>query len=110
MALVALLVLDFLAVHPFQDGNGRIARLLSASELLRHGYGVEQVRHYVLEQASAEFRFVDVVVALPDISQATIRNALNQLARDGRVESGRGRSAVWRRRGSGLGSRTTNSS
>jgi len=168
VALVALLVLDFLAIHPFQDGNGRIARLLTTCELLRHGYGIaryasleqrifdsknsyyealrasqrgwhesehdvwpwklyllriiddayadfearvvaaraltgktkiEQVRHYVLEQTSAEFRFVDIVAALPDISQATIRKALNALAQEGAVEAGRGRSATWRRRG-----------
>lgn len=43
VALVALLVLDFLTVHQFQDANGRIARLLSTCELLRHGYGGERV-------------------------------------------------------------------
>lgn len=167
VALVALLVLDFLAIHPFQDGNGRIARLLTTCELLRHGYGVaryasleqrvlesknsyyealrasqrgwhesghdvwpwtlyllriiddaygdfesrvvaarrltgttklEQVRRHVLGQARSEFRFVEIVAALPDISPATIRKALNELARDGLLEPGRGRSARWRRR------------
>lgn len=164
--LVALLVLDFLAIHPFQDGNGRIARLLTTCELLRHGYGVaryasleqriydaknsyyeslksaqrdwhdgvhdptrwlqylltiiegayvdfeerviagrsldgksksEQVTIYVMEQAPATFRFVDVEAALPDVSAATIRLALKALADDGKVEAGRGRSAQWRR-------------
>jgi len=38
----------------------------------------EQVRQYVLEQARPEFRFVDIVAALPDISPATIREALNE--------------------------------
>jgi len=42
---------------------------------------------------------VDIVAALPDISPATIREALNELAREGKVASGRGRSAVWRRQG-----------
>jgi len=51
----------------------------------------EQVRQYVLEQARPEFRFVDIVAALPDISPATIREALNELAREGKVDSGRGR-------------------
>lgn len=48
VALVALLVLDFHAIHPFQDGNGRIARLLTTCELLRHGSSV--ARYASLEQ------------------------------------------------------------
>lgn len=165
VALIALLALDFLAIHPFQDGNGRIARLLTSCELLRHGYGVaryasleqrifeskhtyyaelrasqrgwhqaehdpwpwmtyllrivddaygefearvvagreltgsklEQAKTYVLTQAGPEFRFQDLVLALPDISQATLRNALAQLADEGHVKAGRGRGAVWAR-------------
>lgn len=46
--LVGALVLDFLAIHPVLDGNGRLARLITAHELLRHGYGV--VRYISLEQ------------------------------------------------------------
>ncbi|MFZ1748753.1 MAG: Fic family protein [Saprospiraceae bacterium] len=35
---VASFVYDFLSVHPFQDGNGRISRLLSTLLLLKSGY------------------------------------------------------------------------
>lgn len=38
--LVGALVLDFLAIHPVADGNGRLARLLTTHELLRSGYGI----------------------------------------------------------------------
>jgi len=164
--LLAALILDFLAIHPFQDGNGRVARLLTANELLRHGFGVtryvsieqrifetkhsyyaalrasqagwhdgahdpwpwigyllrvladayddfearvaagtelvgatkeEQARNYILTQAPRSFRLAQIVDALPDISQATIRNALDRLKLEGRLAVGRGRSASWTR-------------
>lgn len=40
--LVALsaLLLDFLCIHPFRDGNGRVARLLGLLGLYHHGYMV----------------------------------------------------------------------
>jgi Fic family protein len=166
LLLLAMLILDFLAIHPFQDGNGRTARLLTTCELLRHGYGVaryisieqrifdsknsyyealrasqadwhsaghdpwpwagyllrvlddayvdftrrviadrhltgatkeQQARNFVLTQAPRSFRFAQIVAALPDISQATIRNALNGLRDEGYLDVGLGKSAVWTR-------------
>lgn len=164
--LLGALVLDFLAIHPFQDGNGRVARLLTTCELLRHGFGVaryvsieqrifdskhayyaalrasqvgwhrgahdlwpwigyllriladayddfarriaagtelvgatkeEQARNYILTQAPRSFRLAQIADALPDISHATIRNALDGLKAEGRLEVGRGRGASWTR-------------
>ncbi|MFH1075144.1 MAG: Fic family protein [Candidatus Firestonebacteria bacterium] len=37
---IACLVLDFLCIHPFRDGNGRISRLLTLAALYQHGYEV----------------------------------------------------------------------
>jgi len=34
----ALLAYDFVSIHPFQDGNGRLSRLLSTLSLLKNGY------------------------------------------------------------------------
>lgn len=33
-------VLDFLCIHPFRDGNGRVSRLLTSLLLYHHGFGV----------------------------------------------------------------------
>lgn len=35
---VALFVYEFLSIHPFQDGNGRLSRLLGSLLLLKNGY------------------------------------------------------------------------
>jgi Fic family protein len=50
--LSGLFVLDLLVIHPFEDGNGRVARLLTNAMLSEHGYTVG--RYVSLEQAVAE--------------------------------------------------------
>lgn len=37
---IACLILDFLCVHPFRDGNGRVSRLLTLLALYQHGFQV----------------------------------------------------------------------
>ena len=48
LILIGVLILDFLAIHPVADGNGRVARLLTTYELLSQGYGI--ARYISLEQ------------------------------------------------------------
>lgn len=167
LVLIAALVLDFLAIHPVADGNGRLARLLTTHELLATGYGVaryvsleqriydskntyyqrlfesqqnwhagehtiwpwvsylasvlsgayddfeasvaaardtvgnkqERARRYILEQAPPEFRRRDIERALPGVSVATIRLAINALRDEGLISvDGGGPGARWRRR------------
>jgi Fic family protein len=166
LLLTSALILDFLAIHPFEEGNGRVARLVTTLELLRHGYGVaryvsteqrlydskntyyialrqsqsgwhdsghdlkpwtlyllrtiedaytdfeqkvaagtelvgktkrEKARDYILSQAPRRFRLAQIVEALPSISQATIRDALDELRSDGLVTGSRGPAALWER-------------
>lgn len=40
LLLIPMFILDFLCIHPFNDGNGRISRLLTLLLLYRSGYAV----------------------------------------------------------------------
>jgi Fic family protein len=48
LIVIAAFALDFSCIHPFTDGNGRVARLISSYMLRSHGYGVG--RYVSLEQ------------------------------------------------------------
>ena len=39
---IFVFVLDFLCIHPFYDGNGRVSRLLTTFLLLKYGYELDQ--------------------------------------------------------------------
>lgn len=54
LVLVPLLVLDFLCIHPFRDGNGRTARLLTLLALYQNGYEVG--RYVSLERVIEDSR------------------------------------------------------
>lgn len=49
----AVFVYDFLSIHPFQDGNGRLSRLLATLLLLKQGYSWIQ---YVSFEHEIEYR------------------------------------------------------
>jgi Fic family protein len=61
--LIGALVLDFLAIHPVAAGNGRLARLITTNELLRHDYSVS--RYVSIEQRMFETRdaYYDAIYA-----------------------------------------------
>lgn len=52
LLIVATFVFDFLCVHPFRDGNGRVSRL--ATTLLLNTHGFEVVRYASLERLVEE--------------------------------------------------------
>ncbi len=52
LLIIAVFVVSFLAIHPFQDGNGRLSRILTTLLLLRLGY--EYVPYISLESIIEE--------------------------------------------------------
>ena len=54
---VANFVFEFLAIHPFQDGNGRTSRVLTNLMLLQHGYAFATVASHekIVEDNKAEY-------------------------------------------------------
>lgn len=53
LLLISCVILDFLCIHPFRDGNGRMSRLLSLLLLYKNGYDAgkyvsfeEQINNY----------------------------------------------------------------
>ena len=58
---IANFVFEFLAIHPFQDGNGRTSRLLTNLMLLQKGYGFAAL---VSHEGLIEARKADYYLAL----------------------------------------------
>ncbi len=54
LVIIPLAILDFLCIHPFSDGNGRVARLLTL--LLLYHFGYEVGRFISLERIFEESR------------------------------------------------------
>jgi hypothetical protein len=79
------------------DAYDDFARRVAAGTELVGATKEQRARNYILTQAPRSFRLAQVVDALPDVSQATIRKALDALKAEGRLQVGRGRSATWTR-------------
>jgi len=57
LILVANFVFEYLAIHPFQDGNGRTSRLLTNLMLLQNGYSFAALVSHekLIEETKAEY-------------------------------------------------------
>jgi Fic family protein len=57
LLVIGLCVYEFLSIHPFQDGNGRLSRLLTTLLLLKTGYGFAQYISFehIIEERKKEY-------------------------------------------------------
>lgn len=58
----AVFVYDFLSIHPFQDGNGRVSRLLGTLLLLKHGYSWVQYVSFEHEIESRKSEYYKILM------------------------------------------------
>lgn len=72
LLIIANFIIEFLKIHPFEDGNGRLSRVLTNLLLLRAGY---QFVQYVSHEQIVEKRKDEYYVALRK-SQETFRTQL----------------------------------
>ncbi|NOX91411.1 MAG: Fic family protein [Gammaproteobacteria bacterium] len=57
LILIANFIFEYLAIHPFQDGNGRTSRLLTNLMLLQNGYSFASLVSHerLVEQSKADY-------------------------------------------------------
>ncbi|VAW86730.1 Fic family protein [hydrothermal vent metagenome] len=57
LILIASFIFEYLAIHPFQDGNGRTSRLLVNLMLLQHGYSFASLVSHekLIEQSKVDY-------------------------------------------------------
>ena len=55
LLLTACTVVDFLCIHPFRDGNGRVSRLLTSLLLLQEGFDIG--RYISIDKKVNEYRY-----------------------------------------------------
>jgi Fic family protein len=61
LLIISNFIIEFLKIHPFEDGNGRLSRVLTNLLLLRHGY---QFIQYVSHEQLVEKRKDEYYIAL----------------------------------------------
>ena len=70
LLIIGNFIVEFLLIHPFQDGNGRLSRILTNLLLLQHGY---EYTPYVSHEKLVEDNKADYYMALRK-SQKTLRS------------------------------------
>ena len=125
LILIPMFILDFLCIHPFSDGNGRMSRLMTLLLLYRSGYIVgkyisiekliadtKETYYEALQESSEKWHGVREIIRnttgkitkaqimsqCPDISQTTVERALKELLDNEeiiKISGGRYTSYTW---------------
>ena len=61
LILIPCFIVDFLCIHPFNDGNGRMSRLLTLLLLYKNGYGVGRYISLEKQIEKTKDRYYDVL-------------------------------------------------
>ena len=86
LIVLAVFVYEFLSIHPFRDGNGRLSRLLTTLFLLRQGFIIEQ----------KTVKAADLSAAFPEISLNTLKKDLQYLKAEQIITAiGQGKGTVY---------------
>ncbi len=92
LLLIPIFICDFLCIHPFNDGNGRMSRLLTLLFLYKNGYSVGKY----IEERIGKFTGADVVAHCPSIGRSSALAALKKLTEEGLItREGSGRSTFY---------------
>ncbi len=75
LLIIGNFIVEFLLIHPFTDGNGRLSRILSNLLLLQHGY---EYIPYISQERLIENNKPEYYVALRQ-SQKTLRTELENI-------------------------------
>lgn len=76
LIIIANFIVEFLAIHPFQDGNGRLARILTNLLMLKSGYAYAP---YVSHEKLIEDNKADYYLTLRE-SQTTFKTPKENIA------------------------------
>lgn len=80
LVIIAVFIVRFLAVHPFQDGNGRLSRALTTLLLLRAGYRYvpySSLERVVEDSKEDYYRALRSAQATLDRGESQLRDWLN---------------------------------
>lgn len=76
LILIPAFICDFLCIHPFNDGNGRMSRLLTLLLLYQNGY---EVGKYISIEKQIEKQKMLIMICLPNLTLAGTRGKMTPL-------------------------------